>query len=152
MHGIRSRLLSNVKALFSIWVLSILRGVMLMCSMSTGRKDLIPLIGKAMPEMAKECISLWTSLILFEVDFALDNLSTHDNLLAHAQGMENYLIKNNVLNTAQRWLIGDTQRSYKASFRVVLGMVYTMIIVIGVGTFIHAVLLAGLISVRRIEK
>ncbi len=105
-----------------------------------------------MPEMAKECISLWTSLILFEVDFALDNLSTHDNLLAHAQGMENYLIKNNVLNTAQRWLIGDTQRSYKASFRVVLGMVYTMIIVIGVGTFIHAVLLAGLISVRRIEK
>ncbi len=49
------------------------------------------------------------------VNFALDNLSTHDNLLAQAQGMENYLIHNNAMTPAQRWLIGDTLRSYKAS-------------------------------------
>lgn len=49
------------------------------------------------------------------VDFAIDNLSTHDNLLAQAQTMENYLINNNVLPSAQRWLLGNTLRSYKAS-------------------------------------
>ncbi len=49
------------------------------------------------------------------VDFALDNLSTHDNLLAQAQTMENYLIRNNTLTGAQRWLLGNTLRSYKAS-------------------------------------
>ncbi len=49
------------------------------------------------------------------VDFAVDNLSTHDNLLAQAQTMENYLINNNVLTPLQRWLIGNSLRSYKAS-------------------------------------
>jgi hypothetical protein len=49
------------------------------------------------------------------VDFAFSNLTTHDNLLGQAQVMENYLIQNNVLTTAQRWLIGDSLRSYKAS-------------------------------------
>ncbi len=49
------------------------------------------------------------------VDFAVDNLSTHDNLLAQAQTMENYLIQNNALTAAQRWLLGNTLRSYKAS-------------------------------------
>ncbi len=49
------------------------------------------------------------------VDFAFSNLTTHDNLLAQAQVMENYLIQNNVLTPAQRWLIGNSLRSYKAS-------------------------------------
>jgi hypothetical protein len=49
------------------------------------------------------------------VDFAFSNLTTHDNLLAQAQSMENYLIQNDVLTPAQRWLLGDTLRSYKAS-------------------------------------
>ncbi len=49
------------------------------------------------------------------VDFAVDNLSTHDNLLAQAQTMENYLLQNNTLTSAQRWLLGNTLRSYKAS-------------------------------------
>lgn len=49
------------------------------------------------------------------VDFAIDNLTTHDNLLAQAQAMENYLINNRVLTHSKRWLIGDTLRSYKAS-------------------------------------
>lgn len=49
------------------------------------------------------------------VDFAIDNLYTHDNLLAQAQVMENYLINNAVLTPAQRWLLGNTLRSYKAS-------------------------------------
>ncbi|GAC1618682.1 MAG: hypothetical protein NVS4B11_09050 [Ktedonobacteraceae bacterium] len=49
------------------------------------------------------------------VDFAIDNLSMHDNLLAQAQTMENYLINNNVLTPSQRWLLGNTLRSYKAS-------------------------------------
>lgn len=49
------------------------------------------------------------------VDFAIDNLSTHDNLLAQAQSMENYLINNNSLTGAQRWLLGNALRSYKAS-------------------------------------
>jgi hypothetical protein len=48
------------------------------------------------------------------VDFSLDNLSTHDNLLGRAQSMENILIRNNTLSPAQRWLLGDTLRSYKA--------------------------------------
>lgn len=49
------------------------------------------------------------------VDFAMDNLSSHDNLLGQAQVMENYLIKNPILTPAQRWLIGNTLRSYKAN-------------------------------------
>ena len=49
------------------------------------------------------------------VDFAVDNLSTGDNLLAQAQTMENYLINNTILTPAQRWLIGNTLRSYKSS-------------------------------------
>ncbi|MBV9690866.1 MAG: hypothetical protein JO202_14305 [Ktedonobacteraceae bacterium] len=49
------------------------------------------------------------------VDFAIDNLSTHDNLLARAQQMENYLIHNTVLTPEQRWVIGNTLRSYKVS-------------------------------------
>jgi hypothetical protein len=49
------------------------------------------------------------------VDFAFDNLSAGDNLLAQAQSMENYLISNNTLSPDQRWIIGDTLRSYKAS-------------------------------------
>ena len=48
------------------------------------------------------------------VDFSIDNLSTHDNLLGRAQSMENLLIQNNTLSSAQRWLLGDTLRSYKA--------------------------------------
>jgi hypothetical protein len=49
------------------------------------------------------------------VDFAIDNLSTGDNLLARAQSMEDYLINNTVLTPEQRWIIGDTLRSYKAT-------------------------------------
>lgn len=49
------------------------------------------------------------------IGFAIDNLSSHDNLLGQAQAMENYLINNSVLTPEQRWLIGDTLRSYKAS-------------------------------------
>ncbi len=49
------------------------------------------------------------------VDFAIDNLKTGVNLLAQAQTMENYLINNNTLTPEQRWIIGDTLRSYKAS-------------------------------------
>lgn len=49
------------------------------------------------------------------VDFAIDNLSTRDNLLARAQQMENYLIHSTVLTPEQRWVIGNTLRSYKAS-------------------------------------
>ena len=49
------------------------------------------------------------------VDFAIDNLFTHDSLLARAQQMENYLISNTVLTPQQRWVIGNTLRSYKAS-------------------------------------
>jgi hypothetical protein len=48
-------------------------------------------------------------------DFAIDNLLARDNLLAQAQDMENYLIDNTTLSAPQRWLIGDTLRSYKAS-------------------------------------
>ncbi len=46
------------------------------------------------------------------VDFAIDNLA---NLLNRAQTMENILIQDNVPTTAQRWVIADTLRSYKAS-------------------------------------
>ena len=49
------------------------------------------------------------------VNFALDNLSTGDNLLGQAQRMENQLITNNVLSSEQRWLLGETLRSYKAN-------------------------------------
>lgn len=56
----------------------------------------------------------WSSLTDV-VNFAFDNLSTRDNLLGEAQVMENYLINNNTLSPAQRWVIGDTLRSYKAS-------------------------------------
>lgn len=56
----------------------------------------------------------WSSL-LDVVHFASDNLFSGDNLLGRAQAMENILIHNNVLTPAQRWLIGDALRSYKAS-------------------------------------
>ncbi len=49
------------------------------------------------------------------VNFAIDNLNAGDNLLARAQAMENLLIENDVLTPAQRWVIADTLRSYKAS-------------------------------------
>jgi Glycosyl hydrolase family 52 len=49
------------------------------------------------------------------VNFAVDNLSAGDRLLARAQAMENLLIQNNVLTPAQRWVIADSLRSYKAS-------------------------------------
>jgi Glycosyl hydrolase family 52 len=49
------------------------------------------------------------------VDFAIDNLSTRDNLLARAQAMENILITNTVLTPKQRWIIADTIRTYKSS-------------------------------------
>jgi len=49
------------------------------------------------------------------VNFALDNLSVGDNLLAQAQQTENQLITNNILSSEQRWLLGETLRSYKAN-------------------------------------
>ena len=49
------------------------------------------------------------------VDFAIDNLSTRDNLLARAQSMENMLINNTVLTSSQRWIIADSLRTYKSS-------------------------------------
>jgi hypothetical protein len=49
------------------------------------------------------------------VDFAIDNLSTRDNLLARAQTMENMLINNIVLTPSQRWVITDSLRTYKSS-------------------------------------
>ena len=49
------------------------------------------------------------------VNFALDNLSSGDNLLGQAQQMENQLITNNILSPEQRWLLGETLRSYKAN-------------------------------------
>jgi hypothetical protein len=49
------------------------------------------------------------------IDFAIDNLSTGDNLLARAQAMENILITNTVLTPEQRWIIADTLRTYKSS-------------------------------------
>ncbi len=48
------------------------------------------------------------------VDFAIDNLSTGDNLLGRAQAMENILISNTVLTPMERWVIADSLRSYKA--------------------------------------
>jgi hypothetical protein len=49
------------------------------------------------------------------VDFAIDNLSTRDNLLARAQAMENMLINNTVLTPSQRWVITDSLRTYKST-------------------------------------
>ena len=49
------------------------------------------------------------------VDFAIDNLSTRDNLLARAQSMENMLIDNTVLTSSQRWVIADSLHTYKAN-------------------------------------
>jgi hypothetical protein len=49
------------------------------------------------------------------VDFAIDNLSTRDNLLARAQTMENMLIDNTVLTPSQRWVIADSLHAYKAN-------------------------------------
>lgn len=48
------------------------------------------------------------------VDYATDNLATGDNLLGRAQAMEDLLIRNNALSPQQRWVIGDSLRSYKA--------------------------------------
>lgn len=48
------------------------------------------------------------------VGFAIDNLSTGDNLLGRAQSMENTLINNNILTRQQRWIIADSLHSYKA--------------------------------------
>ena len=56
----------------------------------------------------------WSSLNAV-VDFAIDNLSARDNLLARAQSMENVLIDNNVLTPSQRWVIANSLQSYKAS-------------------------------------
>jgi len=58
--------------------------------------------------------SEWSSVNAI-TDFAIDNISTRDDLLARAQVMEDFLIQNDVLTPQQRWLIGDTLRSYKAS-------------------------------------
>jgi Glycosyl hydrolase family 52 len=49
------------------------------------------------------------------IDFALDNLASGDDLLGRAQAMEDILIDNTTLTPAQRWVIGDTLRSYKSS-------------------------------------
>lgn len=49
------------------------------------------------------------------VNFALDNLSNGDNLLGQAQQTENQLISNTILSPEQRWLLGETLRSYKAN-------------------------------------
>ncbi|MGH2497898.1 MAG: glycoside hydrolase family 52 protein [Ktedonobacteraceae bacterium] len=48
------------------------------------------------------------------VDYATDNLATGDNLLGRAQAMEDMLIRNSSLSPQQRWVIGDSLRSYKA--------------------------------------
>ncbi|HTK05688.1 MAG TPA: glycoside hydrolase family 52 protein [Ktedonobacteraceae bacterium] len=49
------------------------------------------------------------------VSYALDNESQKQNLLGRAQNMEKLLLNNSTLPADQRWLIGDTLRSYKAS-------------------------------------
>ncbi len=49
------------------------------------------------------------------VDFAVDNLSTGDNLLARAQSMENLLIDDTVLSPSERWVIADSLHTYKAN-------------------------------------
>src|SRR6266566_3903469 len=46
-------------------------------------------------------------------DFAIDNMSTGDNLLRNVQMMENTLIDNPGLTIAQRWLLGETLRSWE---------------------------------------
>jgi len=49
------------------------------------------------------------------VDFAIDNLSSGDNLLGRAQAMENMLISNNDLSPQQRWVLADALHSYKSA-------------------------------------
>ena len=49
------------------------------------------------------------------VDFAIDNLSTRDNLLGRVQSMENILINNPALTPQERWVIADTLHSYKVA-------------------------------------
>lgn len=49
------------------------------------------------------------------VDFAIDNLSSGDNLLGRAQAMENTLISNDDLSPQQRWVVADALHSYKAA-------------------------------------
>ena len=49
------------------------------------------------------------------VDYAIDNLAAGDNLLGRAQAMENILIRNTTISPQQRWILGDTLRSYKAA-------------------------------------
>ena len=49
------------------------------------------------------------------VDYAIDNLAAGDNLLGRAQAMEDILVRNTTLSPQQRWIIGDTLRSYKAA-------------------------------------
>jgi hypothetical protein len=46
------------------------------------------------------------------IQFSLDNLTSGDNLLQRAQNVENNLINNNVLTSAQRWVIADSMHSY----------------------------------------
>jgi hypothetical protein len=46
------------------------------------------------------------------VDFAIDNLSSGEDLLGRTQAMENILINNAVLSSQQRWVIADTLHSY----------------------------------------
>jgi Glycosyl hydrolase family 52 len=49
------------------------------------------------------------------VDFAVDNLSSGDNLLGRAQAMEDILINNDDLSPQQRWVLADALHSYKAA-------------------------------------
>ncbi len=49
------------------------------------------------------------------IGYALDNQTEQQNLLGRAQGLEQLLLNNTTLPAEQRWLIGDTLRSYKAS-------------------------------------
>jgi Glycosyl hydrolase family 52 len=49
------------------------------------------------------------------IGYALDNQQQRQNLLGHAQAMERLLLDNKTLPSDQRWLIGDTLRSYKGS-------------------------------------
>ena len=49
------------------------------------------------------------------IGYAIDNQSEQQNLLGRAQAMEQVLLNNTTLPPEQRWLIGDTLRSYKAS-------------------------------------
>jgi hypothetical protein len=49
------------------------------------------------------------------VDYAIDNLTAGDNLLGRAQALEDTLVRNITLSPQQRWILGDTLRSYKAT-------------------------------------